>query len=44
MPRGAFAEVFTRAFRAKIELHCLFLGKGDHYYVQAGHNDVFFPL
>ena len=42
---GGTRSVFTRAFRARRELDCVFLGqKGNHYYIQTRHNDLFFPL
>ena len=34
---GGTRSVFTRAFRAKRELR----EKGDHYYIQTRHNDLF---
>ena len=38
-------SVFTRAFRAKRELQCIFLGKKtNRYYIQRRHNDLFFSL
>ena len=40
-PEGT-RSVFTRAFWAKRELQCIFLGKkADHYYIQTPHNDLF---
>ena len=35
-------SLFTRAFRAKRELQFIFSReKGDHYYIQTRHNDLF---
>ena len=36
---GGTRSVFTRAFRAKRELQCIFLD--DHYYIQTRYNDLF---
>ena len=41
---GGTRSVFTRAFRVKRELHCIFFGKKAHYYIQTRHNDLFSPL
>ena len=42
---GGTRLVFAPAFRAKRELHCIFQAKkGNHYYIQTRHNDLFFPL
>ena len=39
---GGTRSVLTRAFPAKIELHCIFLGKKiDDYCIQTRHNDLF---
>ena len=38
---GGTRSVFTCAFWAKRELQCIFLEKGDHYYIQMWHNDFF---
>ena len=38
---GGNRSVFTCAFWAKRELQCIFLEKGDHYYIQMWHNDFF---
>ena len=39
---GGTREVFTRAFRAKRELHCIFLGKKAIIIgIQTRHNDLF---
>ena len=35
---GGTRSVFTRAFRAKMYIS---LEKGDHYYIQTRHNDLF---
>ena len=42
---GATHSVFTCAFWAKRELQCIFLEKGDHYYIQIKcGTTIFFPL
>ena len=41
---GGTPSAFTHAFWARRELHCMFLGRGYHYYVQTRHNHLFFPL
>ena len=42
---GDTRSVFTWAFREKkrISLY-ISRGKGDHYYIQTRHNDLYFPL
>ena len=43
---GGTRSVFTRAFRAKRELHCIFLGKKAIIITSkhGAHNDLYFPL
>ena len=41
---GGTRSVFTRAFRQKENFTVYFSGKGDHYYIQTRHKDLFSPL
>ena len=41
---GDTRSVFTRAFRGKRTSMYISREKGNHYYIQTRHNDLFFPL
>ena len=44
--RGGIRSVFTGAFRTRKQRTLLYISreKGNHYYIQTGNNDLFFPL
>ena len=44
MPRGALAQYLHALFGQKENFTVYFWDKGDHYYIQKRHNDLFFPL
>ena len=40
---GALARYLRALFGQKENINVYFSGKGDHYYIQTRHNDLFFP-
>ena len=44
MPRGHSLRYLRAFFVQKEKFTVYFSGRGDHYYIQARHNDLFFPL
>ena len=41
MPRGALTQYLRALFGQKENFNVYFLGKGDYYYIQTRHNDLF---
>ena len=44
MPRGALAQYLHARFGQKRTSLFISQEKGDHYYIQTQHNDLFFPI
>ena len=44
MPRGHSLSIYTRFSGKKRTSLYISREKGDHYYIQTRHNDLFFPL
>ena len=44
MPRRALAQYLRALFGQKRTSLCISREKGDHYYIEKRHNDLFFPL
>ena len=44
MPRGHSLSIYARFSAKKRALMYISREKGDHYYIQTRHNDLFFPL